>query len=155
MIGVLSGGGEVNPLPILMRNIRVQGIFVGSREMFEAMNRAIAFHQVRPVIDRVFEFEEAAAAYRHLESGERTSARSSSASDQPRRPSLQIQDQDEPPRTRRSRRIKKSYLRNKRYSQSYLRVLRAFRGSSFRRPERLGQFRCLLRKSKVPTPWMA
>ena len=69
MIGVLSGGGEVNPLPILMKNIRVQGIFVGSREMFEAMNRAIAFHQVRPVIDRVFAFEEAAAAYRHLESG--------------------------------------------------------------------------------------
>jgi len=42
LIGVLSGGtGQVNPLPILMRNIRVQGIFVGSREMFEAMNRAI------------------------------------------------------------------------------------------------------------------
>ena len=32
---------EVNPMPILMKNIRVQGIFVGSRAMFEAMNRAI------------------------------------------------------------------------------------------------------------------
>src|SRR5262245_41102544 len=40
VIGVLTGGGEVNPLPILMKNVRVQGIYVGSREMFEAMNRA-------------------------------------------------------------------------------------------------------------------
>src|SRR5262245_59043832 len=40
LIGVLTGGGEVNPLPILMKNVRVQGIYVGSREMFEAMNRA-------------------------------------------------------------------------------------------------------------------
>ena len=31
-------------MPILMKNVRVQGIFVGSREMFEAMNRAIALH---------------------------------------------------------------------------------------------------------------
>ena len=29
-------------MPMLMKNVRVQGIFVGSREMFEAMNRAIA-----------------------------------------------------------------------------------------------------------------
>jgi NADPH:quinone reductase-like Zn-dependent oxidoreductase len=68
LIGVLSGGGEVNPLPILMRNVRVQGIYVGSRDMFEAMNRAIALHQLKPVIDRVFPFAEARAALRHLES---------------------------------------------------------------------------------------
>jgi NADPH:quinone reductase-like Zn-dependent oxidoreductase len=70
LIGVLTGGGgEVNPLPILMKNIRVQGIFVGSREMFEAMNRAIAFHQLRPVVDRVFPFTEIREALRYLESG--------------------------------------------------------------------------------------
>jgi NADPH:quinone reductase-like Zn-dependent oxidoreductase len=69
LIGVLSGGGQVNPTPVLMKNVRVQGIFVGSREMFEAMNRAIALHQLRPVVDRVFPFEEIAAALRHLESG--------------------------------------------------------------------------------------
>src|SRR5262249_55952728 len=40
LIGVLSGGGDVNPMPILMKNVRVQGIYVGSREMFAAMNRA-------------------------------------------------------------------------------------------------------------------
>jgi NADPH:quinone reductase-like Zn-dependent oxidoreductase len=67
MIGVLSGGGQANPMPILMKNVRVQGIFVGSREMFEAMNRAIAAHGLRPVVDRVFPFAEAAEAFRHME----------------------------------------------------------------------------------------
>jgi NADPH:quinone reductase-like Zn-dependent oxidoreductase len=69
LIGVLSGGGgQINPLPILMKNIRVQGIFVGSREMFEAMNRAIALHRITPIVDRVFPFGEAAEAYRYMES---------------------------------------------------------------------------------------
>jgi NADPH:quinone reductase-like Zn-dependent oxidoreductase len=70
LIGVLSGvKAEVNPMPILMRNIRVQGIFVGSRAMFEAMNRAIAISQLHPVIDRIFDFDEAPQALKHLESG--------------------------------------------------------------------------------------
>ena len=68
LIGVLAGGGQVNPMPILMKNVRVQGIYVGSREMFEAMNKAIALHQVRPVVDKVFAFTEIGAALRHLES---------------------------------------------------------------------------------------
>jgi NADPH:quinone reductase-like Zn-dependent oxidoreductase len=69
LIGVLSGGGDVNPMPILMRNVCAQGIYVGSRAMFEAMNRAIALHQVRPIVDRVFPFAEAREALRYLESG--------------------------------------------------------------------------------------
>ncbi len=69
LIGVLAGRGEVNPLPILMRGIGVQGIFVGSRAMFENMNRAIDQHQIRPVVDRVFAFDEIRAALRHMESG--------------------------------------------------------------------------------------
>ena len=68
LIGVLSGTGQANPMPILMKNVRVQGIFVGSREMFEAMNRAIVVNQLRPVIDRVFPFAEAVQAFRHMES---------------------------------------------------------------------------------------
>ncbi len=56
LIGVLSGAGDVNFLPIVMKNIEMQGIFVGSRAMFEAMNRAITLHQVRPVVDRVLQF---------------------------------------------------------------------------------------------------
>ena len=69
LIGVLSGMGQVNPLPILMKNIRVQGIFVGSRAMFEAMNRAIATSGLRPIIDRVFPFDKAVDALKYLESG--------------------------------------------------------------------------------------
>jgi NADPH:quinone reductase-like Zn-dependent oxidoreductase len=69
LIGVLTGAGtEVNPLPILMKNVRVQGIFVGSRAMFEAMNRAITIAGMRPVIDRVFDFDQAPLAFAHLES---------------------------------------------------------------------------------------
>lgn len=69
MIGVLSGAGDVNFVPILMKHIRVQGIFVGSRAMFESMNLAIQAGGLHPVIDRVFEFEEAPQAFKHLESG--------------------------------------------------------------------------------------
>jgi NADPH:quinone reductase-like Zn-dependent oxidoreductase len=69
LIGVLTGGGEFDPRPLLMKNIRLQGIYVGSRLMFEAMNRAIALHKLKPVIDRVFPFDQATEAYKHLESG--------------------------------------------------------------------------------------
>ena len=59
LIGVLAGAGsQVNPMPILMKHVRVQGIFVGSREMFENMNRAIALHKMRPIVDRVFPMSE-------------------------------------------------------------------------------------------------
>lgn len=69
LIGVLGGAGEVNHTQILMKSIDVQGIYVGSREMFEAMNRAIALHKIKPVIDRVFPLVEVPAAYHYLLSG--------------------------------------------------------------------------------------
>ena len=68
LIGVLAGGGSFNLTPILMKSVRVQGIYVGNREMFEAMNRAIALHQLRPVVDRVFAFSEVHEALKHMES---------------------------------------------------------------------------------------
>ncbi|MBI1917836.1 MAG: NAD(P)-dependent alcohol dehydrogenase [Planctomycetes bacterium] len=68
LIGVLTGSGEVNPMPALMKNARLQGIYVGSREMFEAMNRALALHRLRPTVDRVFPFEQAREAFHYLES---------------------------------------------------------------------------------------
>lgn len=70
LIGVLAGISE--PLhigPILAGNIRVQGIYVGSVEMFEAMNRAIAYHKLKPAIDRVFPFAESREALHYMESG--------------------------------------------------------------------------------------
>ena len=71
LIGVLTGvKGEISTGAILMKNVRVQGIYVGSREMFEDMNRAIALHKIRPVCDRVFPLESARAALEYMESGE-------------------------------------------------------------------------------------
>ncbi len=52
----------------MRRGLILRGIYVGSRQMFEAMNRAIELHKIVPVIDRVFGFEQAKDAYRHLES---------------------------------------------------------------------------------------
>ncbi len=70
LIGVLTGAeGEINPRPIVMKKIRLHGIFVGSREMFESMNRAISLYRLRPIIDRVFSFDEVRDALRHMENG--------------------------------------------------------------------------------------
>lgn len=69
LIGILSGAGQIDPMPLVFKNARIQGILVGSREMFESMNRALAVNLVHPVIDRVFPFDQAREAYRHLESG--------------------------------------------------------------------------------------
>jgi NADPH:quinone reductase-like Zn-dependent oxidoreductase len=68
LIGALAEGADVNPIPILMRHLRVNGIFVGSRAMFENMLRAITVRQLRPVIDRVFGFDELHEALRYMAS---------------------------------------------------------------------------------------
>jgi NADPH:quinone reductase-like Zn-dependent oxidoreductase len=66
LIGVLSGPeGDTNPHSLMLKNARLVGIFVGSRVMFEQMNEAISINQLRPVIDRVFPFDEAAEAYNY------------------------------------------------------------------------------------------
>lgn len=69
LIGVLTGRGEIDPTPVLMKSVRLQGIYVGSRDMFDEMNRAIVQGQMKPVVNRVFDFSDAQAAYRYLESG--------------------------------------------------------------------------------------
>ncbi|HLO87724.1 MAG TPA: NAD(P)-dependent alcohol dehydrogenase [Nostocaceae cyanobacterium] len=70
LIGVLTGKNEkIDPLPILFKSLTIQGIYVGSREMFEAMNQTIYQHQLKPIIDKVFPFAAAQAAYSYLKSG--------------------------------------------------------------------------------------
>ncbi|MCA9549631.1 MAG: NAD(P)-dependent alcohol dehydrogenase [Myxococcales bacterium] len=67
LIGVLAGGAaKLDLTPVLMQNVRIQGVLVGSRSDFEAMNRAIVQHDLRPVIDRTFAFDEAPAAFEHM-----------------------------------------------------------------------------------------
>jgi len=69
LIGALDMAGEFNPIPLFMKAIRMQGIFVGSTEMFTAMNAFIAEHEIRPVIDRTFRFDETRDALKYMASG--------------------------------------------------------------------------------------
>ena len=70
MIGVLAGNrAEVNVPLVVMQNLRLQGIMVGSRAVHEAMMQAVAEHEYRPVVDRVYPFEEAPEALRDLARG--------------------------------------------------------------------------------------
>jgi len=62
LIGVLTGG-TINPTTVMRKSIRLQGVYVGSRRMFEDMNAALALNRIHPLIDQVFDFEDARAAY--------------------------------------------------------------------------------------------
>ncbi|HMF64889.1 MAG TPA: NAD(P)-dependent alcohol dehydrogenase [Edaphobacter sp.] len=70
-IGVLSGGSVSESLaitPILHKQLRVQGIYVGSRAMFEQMNAAITRATLHPVIDRIFALDQAREAFLLMQS---------------------------------------------------------------------------------------
>ena len=67
-VGSLSRNAQVQVTTLFMRNIRLQGIMVGSRAMFQRMNAVFESSALRPVIDRVFPFEHAPDAFRHLAS---------------------------------------------------------------------------------------
>jgi len=70
VIGVVAGKGEFTNIPIFMKALRMIGVFVGSRVMFEEMNAEIAKSKIHPVIDRTFAFDEVAAALSYLKSGQ-------------------------------------------------------------------------------------
>jgi NADPH:quinone reductase-like Zn-dependent oxidoreductase len=69
MIGALTGPGDFNPVTVFMKAVRLQGIFTGSRAMFEDMLKAVGVARLTPVIDRVFDFGEAREAMRHMQTG--------------------------------------------------------------------------------------
>jgi NADPH:quinone reductase-like Zn-dependent oxidoreductase len=70
VIGYLGGKeGAINPLEIFTKQVQVRGIPVGSRESFEAMNRAIETQDLKPMVARTFSWLEAADAFRYLEKG--------------------------------------------------------------------------------------
>jgi NADPH:quinone reductase-like Zn-dependent oxidoreductase len=72
LTGVLTGlAPQISPLDILWKSLRVSGIYVGSRAMFERLLSALAVSETRPIIDRVFGFDEARAAYEYMETGQR------------------------------------------------------------------------------------
>lgn len=71
VIGVVAGAGEgLNPAVLIGNSAKLQGLSVGSREMFEAMCRAIAQHRIEPVVDKVFPWTDAAAAFASMQGGE-------------------------------------------------------------------------------------
>ncbi|BDT94650.1 zinc-dependent alcohol dehydrogenase family protein [Nocardia sputorum] len=70
MIGAMPAGDVPVGNPFGSSYLSIRRIAVGSRTDFEAMNRAIAAHRTRPVVDRVFPFEEAEAAYRYFRTGD-------------------------------------------------------------------------------------
>ncbi len=69
VIGNLAGKATIDPGTLFAKRASMCGIQVGSRDMFEAMNRAMEVSKLAPVIDRVFDFEDARAAYEYLASG--------------------------------------------------------------------------------------
>jgi NADPH:quinone reductase-like Zn-dependent oxidoreductase len=69
-IGVLSQSDQPLPIaPLLHRQVRVQGVYVGSRAHFEAMNRAIVANRMQPVVGRIFAFDQVRDALITLEGG--------------------------------------------------------------------------------------
>lgn len=70
LIGVLTGtSAEIQTVQILRKGIRLDGIYVGSREMFASMLAAMERTKMHPVIDSTFDFEQAPEAFKRIESG--------------------------------------------------------------------------------------
>ena len=69
MVGALDTSGGFNHVPLFMKAIRLQGIFVGNKAMFEVMNRAIEYSKLKPVTDRTFNFEEIPDALSYMQTG--------------------------------------------------------------------------------------
>lgn len=68
VIGVLTGvAGSINIAPILHKHLHVQGIYVGSRAMFQNLNRALLQNQLKPVVDSVYPAAQIQEALRHME----------------------------------------------------------------------------------------
>ncbi len=66
LIGILTGG-TIDPLPVMRKSVRLQGVYVGSRRMFRDMNRAIHQNRMKPRIAETVPFDQAREAYRLME----------------------------------------------------------------------------------------
>lgn len=65
LIGVLTGGA-INPTAVMRKSIRLQGVYVGNRRMFEDMNAALTLNRIHPLVDQVFDFEDARSAFKAM-----------------------------------------------------------------------------------------
>lgn len=71
VIGVLSRPeGDLSPYPLMMKGATLRGIFVGGREHFEGLMKAVAVNRLKPIIDKTFDFDSAPRAYEYLKSAQ-------------------------------------------------------------------------------------
>jgi len=71
VIGVMTRPeGDLSPYPLMTKFAMVRGIFVGAREHFEGLMKAVAVNGLRPVIDKVFDFDAAPEAYKYLKAAQ-------------------------------------------------------------------------------------
>jgi NADPH:quinone reductase-like Zn-dependent oxidoreductase len=71
IVGVVAGlGGPFNTVALIGNSAKLQGLSVGSRDMFEAMCRFIDLHGIQPVVDKVFPWTEVQAAFNAMQGGE-------------------------------------------------------------------------------------
>jgi NADPH:quinone reductase-like Zn-dependent oxidoreductase len=69
-VGVLSHSDKsIEIASVLRRQVQIKGIYVGSREHFEEVNRAIEDNDLHPVVSDVFTFDRVREALRAMESG--------------------------------------------------------------------------------------
>jgi NADPH:quinone reductase-like Zn-dependent oxidoreductase len=69
LIGVLTrASGNLSPHPLMPKNATLRGIFVGGKPFLVGLLRAIEQNRIKPVVDSVFEFGDAAGAYEYLKS---------------------------------------------------------------------------------------
>jgi NADPH:quinone reductase-like Zn-dependent oxidoreductase len=71
IVGVVAGlGSGFNTAALIGNSAKLQGLSVGSRDMFEAMCRSMTLSDIRPVVDKVFPWTEAKAAFTAMQGGE-------------------------------------------------------------------------------------
>jgi NADPH:quinone reductase-like Zn-dependent oxidoreductase len=70
LIGVLTPpDGDLSPHPLMIKGATLRGIFVGPTQLFVGLMKAVAQNRIEPVVDKVFDFDDAPAAYEYLQAG--------------------------------------------------------------------------------------
>ena len=71
VIGVMTRPeGDLSPYPLMTKAAMVRGIFVGTREHFDGLMKAVTVNKLHPVVDKTFDFDAAPEAYKYLKSGQ-------------------------------------------------------------------------------------
>ena len=70
LIGGVSGfSGSVDPVSLLFACKKIEGVYVGSKAMLQALGNYLEINGIRPVVDSEFRFDQVPEAYRYLEAG--------------------------------------------------------------------------------------